>query len=68
MLEQLVEQIKLHSESTILDLEKATAELKTEPRDLHDLSKYALVVQKLFERYIKKTHNKYYSYIIKRKL
>lgn len=54
VLEQLVEQIKLHSESIISDLEKATAELKTEPRDLHDLSKYALMVQKLFERYIKK--------------
>ncbi|XP_044043043.1 dynein heavy chain domain-containing protein 1 isoform X2 [Siniperca chuatsi] len=45
MLEQLVEQNKLHSESLISDLERATAELKTEPRDLHDLSKYALMVR-----------------------
>lgn len=44
VLEQLVEQIKLHSESLILDLERATAELKTEPEDLRDLSKYALMV------------------------
>ncbi|KAM9363159.1 dynein heavy chain domain-containing protein 1 [Symphorus nematophorus] len=45
VLEQLVEQIKLHSESVTSDLEKAVAELKTEPRDLHDLSKYALMVR-----------------------
>lgn len=42
---QLVEQIKLLSENVISDLEKASAELKTEPRDLHDLSKYAHMVQ-----------------------
>lgn len=52
MLKQLVEQIKLHSESLISDLERATAELKTEPRDSHDLSKYALMVHKLFKLYI----------------
>lgn len=44
VLEQLVEQIKLHSENVISDLERATAELKTEPQDLRDLSKYALMV------------------------
>lgn len=44
VLEQLVEQMKVHSESLISDLEGATADLKTEPRDLHDLSKYALMV------------------------
>lgn len=43
--QQLVEQIKLLSENVISDLEKASAELKTEPRDLHDLSKYAHMVQ-----------------------
>lgn len=52
MLEQLVEQIKLHSESVISDLERPTADLKTQPRDLHDLSKYALMVKKLFRLYI----------------
>ncbi|XP_040002556.1 dynein heavy chain domain-containing protein 1 isoform X2 [Xiphias gladius] len=45
VLEQLVEQIRLHSESLISDLERATVELKTEPQDLHDLSKYALMVR-----------------------
>lgn len=44
VLEQLVEQVKLHSENVMSDLEKATAELKTEPQDLRDLSKYALMV------------------------
>lgn len=44
MLEQLVEQIKLHSENLIADFERTTAELKTEPQDLHDLSRYALMV------------------------
>ncbi|XP_067441454.1 dynein heavy chain domain-containing protein 1 isoform X1 [Thunnus thynnus] len=41
--EQLAEQIRLHSESLVSDLERATAELKTEPRDLHDFSKYAIM-------------------------
>ncbi|XP_031144859.1 dynein heavy chain domain-containing protein 1 [Sander lucioperca] len=45
VLEQLVEQIKLHSESVISDLERPTADLKTQPRDLHDLSKYALMMR-----------------------
>nr|XP_020441880.1 dynein heavy chain domain-containing protein 1-like [Monopterus albus] len=45
VLEQLVDQIKQHSESLITDLEKATTELKTEPQDLCDLSKYALTVR-----------------------
>ena len=49
MLKQLVEQMKLHSESLTLDLERATAELKTEPQDLHDLAKYAFMVQELFK-------------------
>lgn len=44
VLEQLVEQIKLRSENVISDLEKATAELKAEPQDLHDFSKYTLMV------------------------
>ncbi|XP_072240771.1 dynein heavy chain domain-containing protein 1 [Leuresthes tenuis] len=45
VLKQLVEQMKLHSESLTLDLERATAELRTEPQDLHDLSKYAFMVR-----------------------
>ncbi|KAM7009685.1 LOW QUALITY PROTEIN: dynein heavy chain domain-containing protein 1 [Tautogolabrus adspersus] len=45
VLGQLVEQIKLLSESLISDLEGAAAEFKAEPRDLHDLSKYALKVR-----------------------
>ncbi|XP_018537954.1 dynein heavy chain domain-containing protein 1 [Lates calcarifer] len=45
VLEQLVEQIKLHSENLIADFERTTAELKTEPQDLHDLSRYALMVR-----------------------
>lgn len=49
VLEQLVEQIKLLSESLMSDLQRATAELKTEPQDLHDLSNYALKVKKLFK-------------------
>ena len=52
VLEQLAEQIRLHSESVISDLERAIAELKPEPQDLHDLSNYALMVQKLFKPYI----------------
>lgn len=44
VLEQLAEQIKLHSESLISDLERASAELKTEPQDLNKLSKYASMV------------------------
>ncbi|XP_008294462.1 dynein heavy chain domain-containing protein 1 [Stegastes partitus] len=45
VLQQLVEQIKLHSENVISDLERTTAELKTEPQDLHDFSQYALLVR-----------------------
>ncbi|XP_056223855.1 dynein heavy chain domain-containing protein 1 [Seriola aureovittata] len=45
VLEQLVEQIKLHTESLISDLEMTIAELKTEAQTLHDLSKYALMVR-----------------------
>ncbi|XP_065818747.1 dynein heavy chain domain-containing protein 1-like [Labrus bergylta] len=45
VLGQLVEQIKLLSESLISDLEGAAAEFKAEPRDLHDLSQYALKVR-----------------------
>lgn len=46
VLKQLVEQIKLHSENLISDLERASAELKREPQhlNLNDLSKYALMV------------------------
>lgn len=46
LLEQLVEQIKLLSESVVSDLERTAAELQTEPQDLNDLSKYAVMVQK----------------------
>ncbi|KAL7403667.1 hypothetical protein ABVT39_003475 [Epinephelus coioides] len=42
VLEHLAEQIKLHTESLISDLENASADLKAEPGDLHDLSQYAL--------------------------
>ncbi|XP_026158699.1 dynein heavy chain domain-containing protein 1 isoform X2 [Mastacembelus armatus] len=52
VLEQLVEQIKQHSESLISYLERTTAELKTEPQDLHDLSNYSLTLResvKMFE-------------------
>ncbi|XP_034543495.1 dynein heavy chain domain-containing protein 1 [Notolabrus celidotus] len=45
VLKQLVEQIKLHSESLSSDLEVAAAKLKTEPRDIHELSEYALKVR-----------------------
>lgn len=47
--EQLVEQIRMESESLISYLEGATAELKAAPQDLRDFSKYALRVQKLFK-------------------
>lgn len=50
--EQLAEQIKLHSESLVADLERTTAELKTEPQDLHDLSKYAVKVWELYKLYV----------------
>ncbi|XP_053191724.1 dynein heavy chain domain-containing protein 1-like [Scomber japonicus] len=43
--EHLVKQIKLHSEKLVSDLERATAELKKEPQDLHDLSTYALMLR-----------------------
>ncbi|XP_042341799.1 dynein heavy chain domain-containing protein 1 [Plectropomus leopardus] len=45
VLKHLVEQTKLHSESLISDLERTSAELKKEPLDLHDLSKYALMTR-----------------------
>lgn len=44
VLEQLAEQIKLHSESLISDLERASAEVKTDPQDLNNFSKYASLV------------------------
>ncbi|XP_053275768.1 dynein heavy chain domain-containing protein 1 isoform X2 [Pleuronectes platessa] len=44
VLRQLVEQIKLRSENLVSDLEKTTAELKTEPIHLEDFSKYSLMV------------------------
>ena len=46
VLQQLVEQIKLLSESVVSDLERTAAELKTDPQDLHDFSKYAVMVHK----------------------
>ncbi|KAM6940220.1 dynein heavy chain domain-containing protein 1 [Xenentodon cancila] len=45
VLEQLVDQMKLLSETLISDMERAAAELKTEPQDLHDFSKYAFQVR-----------------------
>lgn len=44
VLEQLAEQIKLHSESLISDLERASAEVKTDLQDLNNFSKYASLV------------------------
>ena len=49
LLEQLVEQIKLRSQNLVSDLEKTTAQLKTEPEHLDDFSRYSLMVQKLFK-------------------
>uniref|UniRef100_A0AAQ5XW98 AAA+ ATPase domain-containing protein n=1 Tax=Amphiprion ocellaris TaxID=80972 RepID=A0AAQ5XW98_AMPOC len=46
VLQQLVEQIKLHSESVVSDLERTSAEFKTELQDLHDFLKFALTVRK----------------------
>ncbi|XP_030593777.1 dynein heavy chain domain-containing protein 1 isoform X2 [Archocentrus centrarchus] len=43
--EQLAEQIKMESEGLMSYLERATAELKIEPQDLHDFSKYAFGVR-----------------------
>lgn len=58
VLEHLTEQMKLHSQSLVSDLERASAELETEPQDLHDLSKYALLVQKLSKLYLLCMKNK----------
>ena len=41
---QLVEQINLHSEGVITDVETATSALRTDPKDIHEFSKYALLV------------------------
>ncbi|KAM9314087.1 dynein heavy chain domain-containing protein 1 [Pholidichthys leucotaenia] len=43
--DHLDEQLKSLSDSLISDLEKTTAELKAEPQDLEDLSKYAVMVR-----------------------
>ncbi|MED6274275.1 hypothetical protein CHARACLAT_014743 [Characodon lateralis] len=48
VLQLLVDQTKRHSESLIADLERMTAELKAEPEDVHEFSKYAFTVKKLF--------------------
>ncbi|XP_071386131.1 dynein heavy chain domain-containing protein 1 [Centroberyx affinis] len=45
LLKQLVEQMKLHSQSLISHLKRTTAELKTEPRDFYDFAKYASMVR-----------------------
>ncbi|XP_061595557.1 dynein heavy chain domain-containing protein 1 [Cololabis saira] len=45
VLEQLVEQIKLLSETLRADMERAAVELKMEPQGLHDFSKYAFQVR-----------------------
>ncbi|XP_038160740.1 dynein heavy chain domain-containing protein 1 [Cyprinodon tularosa] len=47
--EQLVDQMKRESESLISLLERMTAELKTEPEDVHDFSKYALMVREFMK-------------------
>ncbi|XP_077425986.1 dynein heavy chain domain-containing protein 1 [Vanacampus margaritifer] len=44
--EELVKQMKLHSESFLHDLEEALAALRIQPKDLHDLPKYVDVVWK----------------------
>lgn len=41
---QLIEQIKLHTEGVVSDMEKATTALRFDRKDLHDFSKYALMV------------------------
>lgn len=41
---QLVEQIKMHTEGVVSDVEKAITALRSDPKDLHDFSKYALMV------------------------
>lgn len=41
---QHVEQIKLQSQNLVSELERAIADLRTEPQDLQDFSKYALTV------------------------
>lgn len=41
---QLVEQIKLHTEGVVSDVEKATTALRFDPKDLNDFSKYAPMV------------------------
>lgn len=41
---QLVEQIKLHTEGVVSDVEKATTDLRSDPKDLHNFSKYAPMV------------------------
>ncbi|XP_068177150.1 dynein heavy chain domain-containing protein 1 [Antennarius striatus] len=46
VLELLVSQIKLRSEGVALDLEEVSAQLEAEPRDLRDLSTYALTVRR----------------------
>ncbi|XP_037328902.2 dynein heavy chain domain-containing protein 1-like [Pungitius pungitius] len=45
VMELLVQQVKLLSESLTADLEEAAAKLKTDPRDLLSLSTYALTVR-----------------------
>nr|XP_057943574.1 dynein heavy chain domain-containing protein 1-like isoform X2 [Doryrhamphus excisus] len=44
--EQVVEQMKLHSESLMCDLEEVITDLRMEPKDLHDFAKYADMVWK----------------------
>ncbi|XP_029028963.1 dynein heavy chain domain-containing protein 1 isoform X2 [Betta splendens] len=45
VLQQLDEQIRLHSDSLISDLEMVSAELKMEPQHLSEFTKYALMVR-----------------------
>ncbi|KAK5608280.1 hypothetical protein CRENBAI_001570 [Crenichthys baileyi] len=50
VLQLLVEQMKRHSESLIADLERMTAELRAEPEDVHDFSKYAFTVREFMKK------------------
>ncbi|XP_047222617.1 dynein heavy chain domain-containing protein 1 isoform X3 [Girardinichthys multiradiatus] len=50
VLQLLVDQTKRHSESLIADLERMTAELKAEPEDVHEFSKYAFTVRQFMKK------------------
>ncbi|KAM9769930.1 dynein heavy chain domain-containing protein 1 [Menidia menidia] len=50
VLKQLVERVKLQSGRLIQDLERSSVELKTRPQDLHDLSKYSIMVREAVKK------------------